>query len=286
MGSIFPRKLIKVGSLLPTERRLTAANGAPVTLDGEAELIFDFQGLKVGIWGMVSSQVHEVMLGMDFLQGNKTRWDFAAATLSMYGRQFPLYIVPGRDLEKVQAAEVTGVSPQTSTSQGREMKVDGRRQAVELVRRMTGAERENGSSNRRWQGKEPPQNRRLIEQQVEMRCRMVGGSEEDEEVTGISPLKEAARRGHFHVLSQTSIGTKRLDHGNVGWIRSPSLGVVDARSRQETEKTLLGTRRVRFSEVSCAGLVSPSYVGYLDDVYVEGISFPKRREGARRSLDM
>jgi len=89
--SIFPRNIVKGETIRPTIIRMNAANGTPIEMLGQAEVMFNFDGKMIKVTGLVSDKVFEIMLGEDFLSSNKAVWNFASGQLCMQGKEFPMY---------------------------------------------------------------------------------------------------------------------------------------------------------------------------------------------------
>jgi len=96
--SIFPRYIVKGETIRPTIIRMNAANGTPIEMLGQADVIFNFDGKMIKITGLISEKVFEIMLGEDFLSSNKAVWNFASGKLCMQGREFPLYSARSSDV--------------------------------------------------------------------------------------------------------------------------------------------------------------------------------------------
>jgi len=104
--SVTPRKFIGDSRLEPAECRLFAANGTVINVVSEVVM-----NVKIGEWVLptrfvVSDNITEPMLGVDWLRGNRMIWDFAKDILMINGQVF--HLIPGEKSDscrRVVAAE-------------------------------------------------------------------------------------------------------------------------------------------------------------------------------------
>jgi len=57
-------------------RRIWAANGTEVEITGQANILFKLAGRDLPTNALISLDIEEVMLGMDWLKSHKCLWDF------------------------------------------------------------------------------------------------------------------------------------------------------------------------------------------------------------------
>jgi len=68
-------------------RQIWAANNTPIRISGEAELPFKLNGRCLWTPVLISEDVVEVMLGIDWLEDNNCAWDFKSKRLTIDGRE-------------------------------------------------------------------------------------------------------------------------------------------------------------------------------------------------------
>jgi hypothetical protein len=88
--SILPAKMVKLQNVQQTANVLKAANGTPIPVLGEAQIVINVGTFKSTLKGLVSEHVEEVMLGIDWLVGNKVVWDFSKSQVRIAGRAYNL----------------------------------------------------------------------------------------------------------------------------------------------------------------------------------------------------
>ena len=91
-----PRSMLthrQIVNMTPTSRKVYAANYIPIQVEGELQLPF-FLGEQC-IWtdALVSEDIEEVMLGIDWLKQNDCVCDFRNERISVMGQQFSFWIV-------------------------------------------------------------------------------------------------------------------------------------------------------------------------------------------------
>jgi len=73
-------------SLSPSIRQVWAANNTPIRIDGKTRLPFFLNDRCVWTTALVSEDVEEVMLGIDWLEEHGCVWDFKTGDLSIDGQ--------------------------------------------------------------------------------------------------------------------------------------------------------------------------------------------------------
>jgi predicted aspartyl protease len=112
--SLLPERLASPYSRQIDHQRLLAANGTPIGVFGRVTLSIKLNGYPYTISFLVTSDVDEIMLGMDFLSTQATSWDFAASKLIVNGRVLKLQPRPGKlHCRRVVVAEDTVIPPFT-----------------------------------------------------------------------------------------------------------------------------------------------------------------------------
>ena len=87
---LFPVRLVKEDQIKPVDQRLFAANGTVIGVLGTARVILQIGDGKYTVDGFVSSQITEVILGLNFLRLHKAVWNFSRATVTLNGQSFEL----------------------------------------------------------------------------------------------------------------------------------------------------------------------------------------------------
>ena len=88
--SIVPRSLVEGRQLFHSDRRMKAANGTEILIDGETTLDFELGPLQLPADVLVSEHVSEIMLGYDWLRANEALWDFKKQEIIVNDIAFPL----------------------------------------------------------------------------------------------------------------------------------------------------------------------------------------------------
>jgi hypothetical protein len=70
--------------------RIYAANGTEIPLLGSMQLCFTVQGIPLKADLLVTEEVEELMLGIDWLSENRCQWLFDEATVVIRGKSIPL----------------------------------------------------------------------------------------------------------------------------------------------------------------------------------------------------
>jgi len=88
--SIIPRRLVPTAALSPVSMEVFAANGTKINVLGCMRVAFSVQGLPVTADLLVSDDVHEFMLGYDWLVAQQATWAFGQRKLILQGREIAL----------------------------------------------------------------------------------------------------------------------------------------------------------------------------------------------------
>jgi len=114
--SLIPAKLVGNVPMERISRRLVAANGTPIEVEGAVTVGIALNTYPTTARFLVTQDVPEVMLGMDFLAPRQCRWDFAASTLWLDETSVKLHAgPPGTKCRRVLVAESVVLPPKTST---------------------------------------------------------------------------------------------------------------------------------------------------------------------------
>ena len=70
----------------PSIRRVWAANNTPIRIEGEVRLLFELDEKCLWTIALVSENVEEVKLGIDWLEVNNCVWDFKTGQLCINGQ--------------------------------------------------------------------------------------------------------------------------------------------------------------------------------------------------------
>lgn len=86
-----PANMIPEVELEPSKRVMYAANGSSISIEGEGSLTVKLNRKgRVKVKFEVSSQIFEVMLGIDFLMENRCDLSFGAGSLFIGPKRLPL----------------------------------------------------------------------------------------------------------------------------------------------------------------------------------------------------
>jgi predicted aspartyl protease len=88
--SMISRKLLPKVKIEPCVQSVCAANGSQINIQGKARIHFDVQGLKLTADVLVSDDIQELYLGIDWLKQNDCRWQLAGDVLFINDVQVPL----------------------------------------------------------------------------------------------------------------------------------------------------------------------------------------------------
>jgi hypothetical protein len=89
--TLIPSKLVGNIPVQPSSQKLLAANGTKINVVGLLNLEAEGDSHKFTITGFVSDHVVEVILGIDFLQGQKALWCFEGAEIILNGHRHKLF---------------------------------------------------------------------------------------------------------------------------------------------------------------------------------------------------
>jgi len=103
--SVTPRRLTGDALLDPAECRLFAANGTVINVVGVVTINIRIGDLILPIPFVVSDNITEPMLGLEWLRCNRMIWDFAEDILLVNGVVFPL--IPGEKIEMCRRVVAT-----------------------------------------------------------------------------------------------------------------------------------------------------------------------------------
>jgi len=104
-------------ALEETTVTLYAANGTAINILGAIHLDFVIDGLPVSASLMVSDEIEELILGIDWLIEHGCQWNFMTATISIHDRDVKLYRRPSKPcVRRVYAAEEYVVPPKHQAS--------------------------------------------------------------------------------------------------------------------------------------------------------------------------
>src|SRR5882757_4261316 len=94
--SLMPRSMLPDIPLQPVSVDVRAANGSPIRIEGCVDLTFSVGGQKLNAIILVSSDVTEFMLGIDWLSEQNVNWKFGEGKLELHGQVVPLTRRPSR----------------------------------------------------------------------------------------------------------------------------------------------------------------------------------------------
>ena len=84
----------------PTTQKLYAANGMEIALRGEVELTLTISGHEVTAAVVVSEEVNDLILGMDWLGCHRCRWSFAQNLIEIDGKVVRLISRPRQNMPR------------------------------------------------------------------------------------------------------------------------------------------------------------------------------------------
>ena len=90
--SLIPRRLVPTARLLPVNLDIYAANGSPVHILGQMTVKFHIWGIPIIADLLVSGDIHEFMLGYDWLVAQGAHWFFDRKILVLYEKEIPLQL--------------------------------------------------------------------------------------------------------------------------------------------------------------------------------------------------
>ena len=107
-ATMVPRSLLncrQVKNMKPTTRKVYAANDTPIQVEGEIRLPLLLYKQCIWVNALVSEDIDEVMLGVDFLEQNECIWNFKAGEVSING--YPAVALSRRGSYKCQRVLAT-----------------------------------------------------------------------------------------------------------------------------------------------------------------------------------
>ena len=110
--SIIPCRLVPDAKLPPVHMDIFAANGSPTDLLGCMAVQFSIGGITLTANLLVSEDIHEFMLGYDWLAQQGAHWFFDRKVLLLHGKEIPLHLCPSRSYVSRVIAREHVVSPQ------------------------------------------------------------------------------------------------------------------------------------------------------------------------------
>ena len=112
--SLIPHRLVSKYVLLNSDTKVYAANGNKLNVLGKLEVEFMIKNLKLRTQILVSDDIHDFMLGYDFLSAQKAVWDFEQNSLTIKGVTIPLETREKRaTCCRIYAVEDTQIPPNT-----------------------------------------------------------------------------------------------------------------------------------------------------------------------------
>ena len=88
--TLIPKRMTDTSQLQRSRRKLRAANGTEINLLGEWHTEIKMGTLSLPVTFLVSDQINEVLIGIDWMRTHKCLLSFDDLTLSLSGRRFPL----------------------------------------------------------------------------------------------------------------------------------------------------------------------------------------------------
>jgi len=103
--SVTPRKFIGDSRLEPAEYRIFAANGTVINVVSEVVMNIKISELVLPTLFVVSDNITEPMLGVEWLRCNRMIWDFAKDILLINGKVF--HLIPGKKSDSCRRVVAT-----------------------------------------------------------------------------------------------------------------------------------------------------------------------------------
>ncbi len=94
--SLLPKALAGDAVLLPVYLDVMAANGSPIHILGSTKIYFTVNGIQLSAEMLVTDDIHEIMLGYDWLKDQKAHWYFDQKVLVLKHQRIPLKTRPSR----------------------------------------------------------------------------------------------------------------------------------------------------------------------------------------------
>jgi len=115
--SLIPAALVPSAEVKPVDFKLYAANNTEIAILGSLRLGFMGQGIPLCSDLLVSDEVEEIMLGIDWLTENRCKWQFVERQVEIKGQMIPL--INRRSLagvRRVRVAEDVCIKPDQTGS--------------------------------------------------------------------------------------------------------------------------------------------------------------------------
>lgn len=110
--SVIGRKLIPDATLAPSGRELFAANGTPIKIVGEVTVEFTIEGHPMSVNAVVTEEIEELILGIEWLSANECQWNFGNATASIRGHDIKMHRRPSKaSLRRIYVTEDYVIPP-------------------------------------------------------------------------------------------------------------------------------------------------------------------------------
>jgi predicted aspartyl protease len=115
--NLVPLRLAKGLNLQPSRQQLAAANGTKIDVLGAVTLIGWAGPRQLTVDGLVSDNVDEVMLGVDWLQQNGASWSFSKDELRIGDSVYPLVSMPAtRNVRRVVSQSEVVIEPRSQVN--------------------------------------------------------------------------------------------------------------------------------------------------------------------------
>src|SRR6266516_3276162 len=101
--TLLPLRYVRRLQVKPTDKTVTAANGANIPLAGEVQVLLTLGDLRIKTKALVSEFVNEGMLGHDWMRDNDCYWGFRAGHIIIQSKTFAL---EGRELPEGRSCRV------------------------------------------------------------------------------------------------------------------------------------------------------------------------------------
>ena len=88
--TLIPKRFANAAQIQRSTRKLRAANGTEINLLGEWKTTFRMGGLQLAANFLVSDQIDEILIGIDWMRENKCLLSFDDFTITLHGKRFPL----------------------------------------------------------------------------------------------------------------------------------------------------------------------------------------------------
>ena len=113
--SIIPRRLVPNATLSPAHMDIFAANGSQISILGCMTIKFHIAAMPLTANLLVSEDIHEFMLGYDWLEAQGAHWFFDCKVLLLHGKEKLLHLrLSCSYVSRVIAREHIVVSPHTA----------------------------------------------------------------------------------------------------------------------------------------------------------------------------